>query len=328
MGYEGLCYIWRIFMINKIRPGQRGHAVNGPKRMTSRPLTSRDINPLNLYFRDINKIPLLEKDREIELAKRIERSITLKERDYEAENELINANLGLVISVARSYAGNSHFVLDLIQEGNKGLIRAAKSFDYRKSCRFETHAIYWINQKILKYIGEHSGIIRIPLNKAQIINQLRKISAELFKEKNREPTEHEIADRLDITVDKVRNLLKISPVPLSLETEVGKDKRGEPRNLIEILTDESVPRPDRAALQGLLRQDIDKAMEGLPNREKKVICLFFGLDGNPPETLDDVGKNKDVNLTRERVRQIKTKVLDKLSFNRKLREYRQKSKLK
>ena len=270
-------------------------------------------DPVRMYLKEIGKVPLLSAEREIELAKRME------EGDEEAKKELAEANLRLVVSIAKRYVGRGMLFLDLIQEGNLGLIKAVEKFDYHKGYKFSTYATWWIRQAITRAIADQARTIRIPVHMVETINKLIRVSRQLLQELGREPTAEEIAKEMDMPVDRVREILKISQEPVSLETPIGEE---EDSHLGDFIQDDNVPVPAEAAAQTLLKEQLDEVLATLTEREQKVLRLRFGLDDGRPRTLEEVGKEFDV--TRERIRQIEAKALRKLrhpSRSRKLRDY-------
>jgi len=268
---------------------------------------------VRMYLREIGKFPLLTPEEEIYLAKKI------KQADLRAKHKLVNSNLRLVVSIAKKYTGRGMLFLDLIQEGNLGLIRAVEKFDYRKGYKFSTYATWWIRQAITRSIADQARTIRIPVHMVETINRLRKTSRLLLQNLGRKPTEEEIAKKARISVDKVREIVKVSQVPLSLEMPVGDEDSSRLGDFVE---DGGVEAPDEVVLHGLLREDLEDVMKSLTDREKTVLKLRFGLDDGHPRTLEEVGRV--YNVTRERIRQIEAKALRKLKHptrSRKLREY-------
>jgi RNA polymerase primary sigma factor len=268
---------------------------------------------VRMYLREIGKFSLLTPEEEVYLAKRI------KQGDMRAKHKLVNSNLRLVVSIAKKYTGRGMLFLDLIQEGNLGLIRAVEKFDYRKGYKFSTYATWWIRQAITRSIADQARTIRIPVHMVETINRLRKTSRILLQQLGRKPTEEEIAKRSRISVDKVREIVKVSQIPLSLEMPVGDEDSSKLGDFVE---DGGVQAPDEVVLHGLLREDLEDVMKSLTDREKTVLKLRFGLDDGHPRTLEEVGKV--YNVTRERIRQIEAKALRKLKHPpraKKLREY-------
>lgn len=270
-------------------------------------------DPVRMYLKEIGKVPLLSAEREIELAQRME------EGDEDAKKELAEANLRLVVSIAKRYVGRGMLFLDLIQEGNLGLIKAVEKFDYHKGYKFSTYATWWIRQAITRAIADQARTIRIPVHMVETINKLIRVSRQLLQELGREPTPEEIAKELDMPVERVREILKISQEPVSLETPIGEE---EDSHLGDFIQDDNVPVPAEAAAQTLLKEQLDEVLDTLTEREQKVLRLRFGMNDGRARTLEEVGKEFDV--TRERIRQIEAKALRKLrhpSRSRKLRDY-------
>ena len=270
-------------------------------------------DPVRMYLKENGKVPLLSADEEVELAKR------LAEGDEEAETRLAEANLRLVVSIAKRYVGRGMLFLDLIQEGNLGLIKAVDKFDYHKGFKFSTYATWWIRQAITRAIADQARTIRIPVHMVETINKLIRVSRQLLQELGREPTPEEIAAELDMPVERVREILKISQEPVSLETPIGEE---EDSHLGDFIQDDNVPVPAEAAAQTLLKEQLDEVLDTLTEREQKVLRLRFGMNDGRARTLEEVGKEFDV--TRERIRQIEAKALRKLrhpSRSRKLRDY-------
>ena len=270
-------------------------------------------DPVRMYLKEIGKVPLLSAEREIELAKRME------EGDEDAKKELAEANLRLVVSIAKRYVGRGMLFLDLIQEGNLGLIKAVEKFDYHKGYKFSTYATWWIRQAITRAIADQASTIRIPVHMVETINKLIQVSRQLLQELGREPLPEEIAKELDMPVERVREILKISQEPVSLETPIGEE---EDSHLGDFIQDDNVPVPAEAAAQTLLKEQLDEVLDTLTEREQKVLRLRFGMNDGRARTLEEVGREFDV--TRERIRQIEAKALRKLrhpSRSRKLRDY-------
>ena len=270
-------------------------------------------DPVRMYLKEIGKVPLLSADEEVELAKR------MAEGDEDAKKRLAEANLRLVVSIAKRYVGRGMLFLDLIQEGNLGLIKAVEKFDYHKGFKFSTYATWWIRQAITRAIADQARTIRIPVHMVETINKLIRVSRQLLQELGREPTPEEIAAELDMPVERVREILKISQEPVSLETPIGEE---EDSHLGDFIQDDNVPVPAEAAAQTLLKEQLDEVLDTLKEREQKVLRLRFGMDDGRARTLEEVGKEFDV--TRERIRQIEAKALRKLrhpSRSRKLRDY-------
>ena len=270
-------------------------------------------DPVRMYLKENGKVPLLSADEEVELAKR------MAEGDEDAKKRLAEANLRLVVSIAKRYVGRGMLFLDLIQEGNLGLIKAVEKFDYHKGFKFSTYATWWIRQAITRAIADQARTIRIPVHMVETINKLIRVSRQLLQELGREPTPEEIAAELDMPVERVREILKISQEPVSLETPIGEE---EDSHLGDFIQDDNVPVPAEAAAQTLLKEQLDEVLDTLTEREQKVLRLRFGMDDGRARTLEEVGKEFDV--TRERIRQIEAKALRKLrhpSRSRKLRDY-------
>ena len=270
-------------------------------------------DPVRMYLKEIGKVSLLSADEEIELAKRMEKG------DQAAKKRLAEANLRLVVSIAKRYVGRGMLFLDLIQEGNLGLIKAVEKFDYRKGYKFSTYATWWIRQAITRAIADQARTIRIPVHMVETINKLIRVSRQLLQELGREPTPEEIAEEMDMPVDRVREILKISQEPVSLETPIGEE---EDSHLGDFIQDDNVPVPADAAAFTLLKEQLVEVLSTLTDREQKVLRLRFGLDDGRARTLEEVGK--EFNVTRERIRQIEAKALRKLrhpSRSRKLKDY-------
>ncbi len=270
-------------------------------------------DPVRMYLKEIGKVPLLTAEEEVELAKRMEMG------DKEAEQKLAEANLRLVVSIAKRYVGRGMLFLDLIQEGNLGLIKAVEKFDYKKGYKFSTYATWWIRQAITRAIADQARTIRIPVHMVETINKLIRVSRQLLQEYGREPTPEEIAEKMDLSVERVREILKISQEPVSLETPIGEE---EDSHLGDFIQDDNVPAPADAAAFTMLREQLEEVLGTLTEREQKVLRLRFGLDDGHARTLEEVGR--EFNVTRERIRQIEAKALRKLrhpSRSRKLRDY-------
>ena len=270
-------------------------------------------DPVRMYLKEIGKVNLLTAEEEIELAKRME------EGDEDAKKRLTEANLRLVVSIAKRYVGRGMLFLDLIQEGNLGLIKAVEKFDYRKGYKFSTYATWWIRQAITRAIADQARTIRIPVHMVETINKLIRVSRQLLQELGREPTPEEIAKEMEMSVDRVREILKISQEPVSLETPIGEE---EDSHLGDFIQDDNVPVPADAAAFTLLKEQLVEVLSTLTDREQKVLRLRFGLDDGRARTLEEVGK--EFNVTRERIRQIEAKALRKLrhpSRSRKLKDY-------
>ena len=308
-------------------------------------------DPVRMYLKEIGKVPLLSAEEEIELAKNMEAGAVAKEKiailksreenateeelaeikeeiknlqkdldaGDEAKKRLAEANLRLVVSIAKRYVGRGMLFLDLIQEGNLGLIKAVEKFDYRKGYKFSTYATWWIRQAITRAIADQARTIRIPVHMVETINKLIRVSRQLLQELGREPTPEEIAEEMDMPVDRVREILKISQEPVSLETPIGEE---EDSHLGDFIQDDNVPVPADAAAFTLLKEQLVEVLGTLTEREQKVLRLRFGLDDGRARTLEEVGK--EFNVTRERIRQIEAKALRKLrhpSRSRKLKDY-------
>ncbi len=270
-------------------------------------------DPVRMYLKEIGKVPLLTADQETDLAQRMEKG------DEVARKQLAEANLRLVVSIAKRYVGRGMLFLDLIQEGNMGLIKAVEKFDYRKGYKFSTYATWWIRQAITRAIADQARTIRIPVHMVETINKLTRVSRQLLQELGREPSPEEIAEEMDIPVDRVREIQKISQEPVSLETPIGEE---EDSHLGDFLPDDDVPAPSEAAASMILKEQLVEVLGTLTEREQKVLRLRFGLDDGRARTLEEVGK--EFNVTRERIRQIEAKALRKLrhpSRSRKLKEF-------
>ena len=270
-------------------------------------------DPVRMYLKEIGKVPLLSAEEEIELAQRME------EGDEEAKKRLAEANLRLVVSIAKRYVGRGMLFLDLIQEGNLGLIKAVEKFDYRKGYKFSTYATWWIRQAITRAIADQARTIRIPVHMVETINKLIRVSRQLLQELGREPSPEEISEAMNMPVERVREILKISQEPVSLETPIGEE---EDSHLGDFIQDDNVPVPADAAAFTLLKEQLSDVLETLTEREQMVLRLRFGLDDGRARTLEEVGK--EFKVTRERIRQIEAKALRKLrhpSRSRKLKDY-------
>ena len=270
-------------------------------------------DPVRMYFKEIGKVPLLTAEEERDLAIRIEQG------DEEAKKKLCESNLRLVVSIARRYLNRGLSFLDLIQEGNLGLIKAVEKFDYTKGYKFSTYATWWIRQAITRSIADQARTIRIPVHMVETINKLIRVSRQLLQEYGREPTSEEIAREMGISFEKVREIKKISQDPVSLETPIGEE---EDSHLGDFIPDEDIPSPVDAAAYSMLQKQLREVLDTLSEREKKVLILRFGLDDGRPRTLEEVGR--EFNVTRERIRQIEAKALRKLrhpSRSKKLRDY-------
>ena len=270
-------------------------------------------DPVRMYLKEIGKVPLLSAEEEIELAQKMELG------DEEAKKKLAEANLRLVVSIAKRYVGRGMLFLDLIQEGNLGLIKAVEKFDYRKGYKFSTYATWWIRQAITRAIADQARTIRIPVHMVETINKLIRVSRQLLQELGREPSPEEIAEEMNMPVERVREILKISQEPVSLETPIGEE---EDSHLGDFIQDDNVPVPADAAAFTLLKEQLVEVLSTLTDREQKVLRLRFGLDDGRARTLEEVGK--EFNVTRERIRQIEAKSLRKLrhpSRSKKLKDY-------
>ena len=270
-------------------------------------------DPVRMYLKEIGKIPLLTPEEEIELA------IRMSQGDEEAKRRMAEANLRLVVSIAKRYVGRGMLFLDLIQEGNLGLIKAVDKFDYTKGYKFSTYATWWIRQAITRAIADQARTIRIPVHMVETINKVIRVSRQLLQELGHDPTPEEIAEEMGMPVDKVREILKIAQEPVSLETPIGEE---EDSHLGDFIPDEDASEPSEAASYTLLREQLDTVLSTLTPREEKVLRLRFGLEDGRTRTLEEVGK--EFNVTRERIRQIEAKALRKLrhpSRSKKLRDF-------
>ena len=270
-------------------------------------------DPVRMYLKEIGKVPLLTAEEEKELAMKMEAG------DMEAKKRLAETNLRLVVSIAKRYVGRGMLFLDLIQEGNLGLIKAVEKFDYRKGYKFSTYATWWIRQAITRAIADQARTIRIPVHMVETINKLIRVQRQLLQELGREPYPEEIAEKMGLPVERVREIQKISQEPVSLETPIGEE---EDSHLGDFIQDDNVPVPAEAAAFTLLKEQLVEVLGTLTEREQKVLCLRFGLEDGRARTLEEVGKEFDV--TRERIRQIEAKALRKLrhpSRSRKLKDY-------
>ena len=270
-------------------------------------------DPVRMYLKEIGRIPLLSSEEEIELAKRMEMG------DEEAKKKLSEANLRLTVSIAKRYSGRGMQFLDLIQEGNLGLIKAVEKFDYRKGYKFSTYATWWIRQSITRAIADQARTIRIPVHMVETMNRVNRTSRRLLQEYGREPTPEEIAVTMNLPVERILEVSKISQEPVSLETPIGEE---EDSHLGDFIQDEHVPVPSEEAAHTLLREQLEEVMDTLSDREQKVLALRFGLEDGKPHTLEEVGR--DFQVTRERIRQIEAKALRKLRHptrSRKLRDF-------
>ncbi|MCI6099827.1 MAG: RNA polymerase sigma factor RpoD [Selenomonas sp.] len=270
-------------------------------------------DPVRMYLKEIGRVPLLTAEEEVALAKR------MNDGDEEASKRLAEANLRLVVSIAKRYVGRGMLFLDLIQEGNLGLIKAVEKFDYTKGYKFSTYATWWIRQAITRAIADQARTIRIPVHMVETINKLIRVSRQLLQSLGREPTPEEIAKEMDIGVDRVREIMKIAQEPVSLETPIGEE---EDSHLGDFIEDQDAPAPADAASFMLLKEQLEEVLDTLTPREEKVLRLRFGLDDGRARTLEEVGQNFGV--TRERIRQIEAKALRKLrhpSRSRKLKDF-------
>ena len=270
-------------------------------------------DPVRMYLKEIGKVPLLSAEEEIELAQRME------EGDQEAKKRLAEANLRLVVSIAKRYVGRGMLFLDLIQEGNLGLIKAVEKFDYRKGYKFSTYATWWIRQAITRAIADQARTIRIPVHMVETINKVIRVSRQLLQELGHDPSPEEIAEEMNMPVDKVREILKIAQEPVSLETPIGEE---EDSHLGDFIPDEGASEPSEAASYTLLKEQLVSVLSTLTPREEKVLKLRFGLEDGRTRTLEEVGK--EFNVTRERIRQIEAKALRKLrhpSRSKKLKDF-------
>ena len=270
-------------------------------------------DPVRMYLKEIGKVDLLTADEEVMLAKRMEQG------DEWAKQQLVEANLRLVVSIAKKYVGRGMLFLDLIQEGNMGLMKAVEKFDYTKGYKFSTYATWWIRQAITRSIADQARTIRVPVHMVETINKLIRVSRQLLQEKGREPKPEEIGEEMDISAEKVREIMKIAQEPVSLETPIGEE---EDSHLGDFIEDEDSPAPASAASYILLKEQLDGVLDTLTEREKRVLELRFGIEDGRPRTLEEVGK--EFGVTRERIRQIEAKALRKLrhpSRSKKLKDY-------
>ncbi len=270
-------------------------------------------DPVKVYLKEIGRVPLLSSEEEVDLA------IRISQGDVQAKQRLSEANLRLVVSIAKRYLGRGMQFLDLIQEGNLGLIKAVDKFDYTKGFKFSTYATWWIRQAITRAIADQARTIRIPVHMVETINKVKKVQSQLLHQNGHEPTPDEIADELDLPVDKVREIMRVAQEPVSLETPIGEE---EDSHLGDFIPDDGAPAPADAASHTMLREQLSDVLSTLTPREEKVLRLRFGLEDGRSRTLEEVGK--EFNVTRERIRQIEAKALRKLrhpSRSRKLKDY-------
>ena len=276
-------------------------------------ISSTTQDPVKMYLKDIGKVPLLSAEEEIELAKRMEAG------DEMAKKKLAESNLRLVVSIAKRYVGRGMLFLDLIQEGNLGLLKAVEKFDYRKGYKFSTYATWWIRQAITRAIADQARTIRIPVHMVETINKVTRVSRELLQKLGREPLPEEVGEVMGLPKERVQEIMKIAQEPVSLETPIGEE---EDSHLGDFIQDESIPTPVEATNQTLLHEQLDEVVSTLTEREQRVIKLRFGWDVGRPRTLEEVGK--EFNVTRERIRQIEAKALRKLRHpnrSRKLKDF-------
>lgn len=276
-------------------------------------ISSTTQDPVKMYLKDIGKVPLLSAEEEIELAKKMEAG------DEMAKKKLAESNLRLVVSIAKRYVGRGMLFLDLIQEGNLGLLKAVEKFDYRKGYKFSTYATWWIRQAITRAIADQARTIRIPVHMVETINKVTRVSRELLQKLGREPLTEEVGEVMGLPKERVQEIMKIAQEPVSLETPIGEE---EDSHLGDFIQDESIPTPVEATNQTLLHEQLDEVVSTLTEREQRVIKLRFGWDDGRPRTLEEVGK--EFNVTRERIRQIEAKALRKLRHpnrSRKLKDF-------
>ena len=276
-------------------------------------ISSTTQDPVKMYLKDIGKVPLLSAEEEIELAKRMEAG------DEMANKKLAESNLRLVVSIAKRYVGRGMLFLDLIQEGNLGLLKAVEKFDYRKGYKFSTYATWWIRQAITRAIADQARTIRIPVHMVETINKVTRVSRDLLQKLGREPLPEEVGEVMGLPKERVQEIMKIAQEPVSLETPIGEE---EDSHLGDFIQDESIPTPVEATNQTLLHEQLDEVVSTLTEREQRVIKLRFGWDDGRPRTLEEVGK--EFNVTRERIRQIEAKALRKLRHpnrSRKLKDF-------
>jgi len=302
-------------------PDESAELVNGEQPRREKAVEDLDLSadglsiddPVRMYLKEIGRVPLLTAQEEVALAKRMEAG------DEDAQKELAEANLRLVVSIAKRYVGRGMLFLDLIQEGNLGLIKAVEKFDYNKGYKFSTYATWWIRQAITRAIADQARTIRIPVHMVETINKLIRVSRQLLQKHGREPTLEEIAAEMDVSVERVREIMKIAQEPVSLETPIGEE---EDSHLGDFIEDHDAPAPADAASFMLLKEQLAEVLSTLTDREKKVLKLRFGLEDGKARTLEEVGKS--FNVTRERIRQIEAKALRKLrhpSRSKKLKDF-------
>ena len=296
--------------MNEIESEVENFGVENMERILEQEGLSID-DPVRLYLKEIGRVPLLKGDEELELAKR------MMEGDEEAKNKLVEANLRLVVSIAKRYVGRGMFFLDLIQEGNLGLMKAVDKFDYTKGYKFSTYATWWIRQAITRAIADQARTIRIPVHMVETIHKVSRYSRQMLQELGREPTPEEIGEKMGMGADKIREILKIAQDPVSLETPIGEE---EDSHLGDFIPDEDTPAPADAASATILREVIERELHTLTPREEHVIKLRFGLYDGRSRTLEEVGK--EFNITRERIRQIEAKALRKLRHPSRARHLR------
>ena len=328
----------------KVTPRTKARARNRAKRNADAGVTMLTGDPVRMYLKEIGKVPLLTAAEEIDLAMKIEAGVAATEEleraeadgveldrrekrrlgrieqvGLDAKQQLIEANLRLVVSIAKRYVGRGMLFLDLIQEGNLGLIRAVEKFDYTKGFKFSTYATWWIRQAITRAIADQARTIRIPVHMVETINKVKKVSYQLLHANGREPSAEEIAEELDMPVDKVREIMRVAQEPVSLETPIGEE---EDSHLGDFIPDDDAPAPADAASHTLLKETLGSVLDSLTPREEKVLRLRFGLEDGRSRTLEEVGK--EFNVTRERIRQIEAKALRKLrhpSRSKKLKDF-------
>ena len=292
--------------------GDDTHATSGGESVDAAENISID-DPVKVYLKEIGRVPLLTPEEEVELA------IRISEGDVSAKKRLSEANLRLVVSIAKRYLGRGMHFLDLIQEGNLGLIKAVEKFDYTKGFKFSTYATWWIRQAITRAIADQARTIRIPVHMVETINKVKKVSSQLLHQNGHEPSADEIAEELNMPVDKVREIMRVAQEPVSLETPIGEE---EDSHLGDFIPDDDAPAPADAASHTMLREQLMEVLDTLTPREEKVLRLRFGLEDGRSRTLEEVGK--EFNVTRERIRQIEAKALRKLrhpSRSKKLKDF-------